>query len=255
MHALRAAFVLQLGLLRAKLGHAGVLVAIPFYVLIFFSIVRSNGRADLDSAALLAPALAGMWTLGLHFAGDIVDGDRWDGVLAAVLAAPTSLVRVVLGRSAAIGLVSLLGFVEALLFGLLFFRSALMVAHPWWFSAALLATTFASVCTCSLIAVVCVLGKSALSFKNSLIYPIYVLGGVFLPVVYLPGWLGVPAKAVYLSWSSDLLRATASDAPLADPMPALAAIVGLGVAALVIGAAVSELVVHKVRRSGRVLVS
>lgn len=255
MTALRAAFALQLGLLRAKLGHAGVLVAIPFYVLIFFSIVRSHGRTDLDSAALLAPALAGMWTLGLHFAGDIVDGDRWDGVLEAVLAAPTALFRVVLGRSVAVGLVSLLGFVEALVCGLLFFRSTLSLGHPVWFVVALLATAFASVCTCCLIAVVCVLGKSALSFKNSLIYPIYVLGGVFLPVAFLPGWLGVVARAVYLSWSSDLLRAAASTAPIADPVPALAAILGLGVGALVLGALLADIVVRRVRRTGKVLVS
>jgi ABC-2 type transport system permease protein len=255
MGVVRSAFWLQLRILRAQLGQAGILVAIPFYALILFSIVRSHGRADLDSAALLAPALAGMWTLSLHFAGDIVDGDRWDGVLDAVLAAPGRLFSVILGRSAAVGLVSLVAFVEAVLSGLLFFRTGLAVAHPWLLVLGLLTTVFASTCCCCLVAIVCVLGKKALTVKNALIYPVYVLGGVFLPVALLPDWLGGLSRVVYLSWSSDVLRAATDPAPPAHPWGSLAMIVGLGVLMLAGSGWVAERVVHRVRVSGRVLVS
>lgn len=255
MGTVGSAFRLQLGLLRTQLGQAGILVAIPFYALILFAIVRSHGRADLDSAALLAPALAGMWTLSLHFAGDIVDGDRWDGVLDAVLAAPARLFPVILGRSAAVGLISLVAFVEAVLSALLFFGTGLVVPHLWLLVLGLLATVFASTCCCCLIAIVCVLGKTALTFKNALIYPVYVLGGVLLPVALLPDWLGGLSRLVYLSWSSDVLRAAMASEPPAHPWGSLAMIVGLGVLMLAGGAWVAERVVHRIQVSGRILVS
>ncbi len=255
MGTVRAAFLVQLSIVRAQLARAGILVAIPFYALIFFAIVRSHGRADLDSAALLAPALAGMWALCLHFAGDIVDGDRWDGVLEAALAAPAKLFHVILGRSAVVGLISLLAFGEAVLSALLFFHTGLAVPHPWLLVLGLLATVFASTCCCCLIAVVCVLGKHALAFKNALIYPVYVLGGVFLPVTFLPGWLGGLSRVVYLSWSSDVLRAAAHPQAPAHPWASLGAIVGLGLLMLLAGAVTAELVVRRIRTTGRILAS
>jgi ABC-2 type transport system permease protein len=253
--SVRAALRLQLSIMRAQLARAAILVAIPFYALIFFAIVRANGRPDLDSTALLAPALAGMWTLCLHLAGDIVDGDRWSGVLDAVLAAPARLFHVVLGRSAAVGLISLVAFVEAVLCALVFFQTRLPVAHPWLLVLGLLATVFASTCCCCLVAIVCVLGKHALAFKNALIYPVYVLGGVFLPVAFLPGWLGGLSRVVYLSWSSDVLRAAVSVDEPAHPWASLGAIVGLGLVSLLAAGVVAELVTRRIRATGRVLAS
>ena len=52
-------------------------------------------------------------------------------------------------------------------------------------------------------ATVFVLARTAMLFTNALGYPFYILGGVLVPVAFLPGWLRPVSRLVFLSWSSD----------------------------------------------------
>src|SRR5690242_6534981 len=143
------------------MGRISIIFAVPFYTFIFLSVARWHGRTDLAMQALLAPALAGMWTLALVLAGDIIFLDkRWD-LLEPLLAAPTTLFRVVVGRTAAVGILGVVCFLEAWLVGLLGFGAHTVVLHPVWFVAALVVTVFAMAGTSTVMAGLFVLGRSA----------------------------------------------------------------------------------------------
>lgn len=244
---------LQLALFRHSLGRIAILVAIPFYVLIFLSITRYHGRTDLDLPAVLAPALAGMWTLALTLAGDVIAGDKRWGVLELMLASPTRLFPVILGRTGMVGILGVVCVVESWLVGVVGFRVDSSVAHPLWCVAGFAATLFAMAGTSTVMAALFVLGRSALNFQNALTYPFYLLGGVFVSVSFLPGWLRPLSAAVFLSWSSDLLRDSLTAPVLSDPARRIGVIVGLGLAGLLVGAALQAFVVRRVRVTGAIL--
>ncbi|MEU9036340.1 ABC transporter permease [Streptomyces sp. NPDC048352] len=253
MRVFAAAFRLQLTIFFHAIGRVSIVIALPFHVLIFMSITRHGGRMDLDQQAALAPALAGVWTMSLMLAGDIIDSDRWNGVLDVVLSAPASFFANLLGRCAAVGTLGLVCFAESWAFAMLFFDADLSFGHPGWFVAGLLATCLATAATSTVMATVFVLGRTALAFKNALNYPVYVLGGVFVPIAVLPGWSHPLSRMIFLSWSADLLRAAAGDAPMARPWLQLTAILLLGAATLGVGVWCAGVVLNRVRSTGRVM--
>lgn len=253
MRVLAQSFVLQLLLFRSGVGRLAVLVALPFHVLILLSVVRHGGRPDLDTEAVLAPSLIGMWTLGLGAAGDVVDTDRSAGVLGMVLVTPPSYFRVLAGRAAAVGVVGLVAFAESWLCAKLFFAADVTVPHPVWFTVGLLATCFAMGSTVVALSTLFVLSREVSVLMNSLTYPMYVLGGLFVPVALFPDWLEPLSRVVFLSWSADLLRAATSPAASDGQWVRLIAVVVLGLVALAAGAALTRVVLRHVRREGRVV--
>ena len=230
MRALAAAFGMQLRSFRTDPQRLLVLVTMPMVTVALLSIVRDAARPGLDGYAVLAPAVMGLFQMALNEAGEVIDQERWAGTLELTFAAPTAFLVLVAGRIAAVILVGLVAFAESWLVGVLGFGAVVRVAHPGVF----------------------VLARSTRTYQNSISYPIYILGGVMVPVAALPGWLHPAARAVYLSWSTDLLREALDSGPVTGLGPHLAVIVGLGVAFLAAGGIVVSRFVHRVRVRGTV---
>ena len=75
--------------------------------------------------------------------------------------------------------------------------------HTSWLQAACGATAGAATALSALF----VLAPSARIVQNTLSFPMFLLGGVLVPVSFFPAWLETLSRVVYLSWASDLLRA------------------------------------------------
>src|SRR5918996_5299855 len=90
MRAFVAGFRLQSRIVLTDPDYLMPLVTVPMFTITFLAIVRHAGREDLTQYALLAPVLIALWALALLDSGEIVDGDRWSGVLETVVAAPGS---------------------------------------------------------------------------------------------------------------------------------------------------------------------
>lgn len=226
------------------------LVTAPVLTLVFLSITLHAGRTDLSPYAVLAPALLALWQMALLTSGETVAAEREDGTLEGLVASPASFVGVITGRILTVTLISLAGFVESWLVAALVFGIVVPVVHPGAFLIAALATAFATAGTAVILSAMFVLSRSARTFQNSLSYPFYVLGGVMVPVAYLPEWLQPVTRLIFLSWSSDLLR----DAVTPGPVPDLALRVGivllLGLAGFVVGAFLVRRAIRRVRRTG-----
>jgi ABC-2 type transport system permease protein len=195
-------------------------------------------------------ALITLWGTSLMIAGEIIDQDRWAGTLEATVATPTPLGVVVLGRVFAVVAIGSIAFVESWLAAAVLFGIVVPVPHPGWFLATLLATTVAMAGTATIMAAVFVLARSARTFQNSLSYPVYVLGGVLVPVALLPDWVQPLARVVFLSWSSDLFRDSLEVAPVATPVPRLLVVLALGAAGFALGHVMLRRILARVRESG-----
>lgn len=228
------------------------LVNAPLLTVAFLSIMRHADRPDLEAYAVLAPAVITVWQMALLVSGEIIDFERHNGSLEALIAAPAPMGAMILGRVLTVTAVSLLSLVESAAVARLLFGVAPDLAHPGVFAAALGATALAMAGTAVAMAAVFVLHRSARTFQNSLSYPFYLLGGAMVPPVFLPEWLQPLSRAVFLSWSTDLFR----DSLRAAPVPAVAWRIGmvllLGAAAYGLGVWLLDRVLERVRRTGEV---
>lgn len=250
MNGLVAGFGFEVRLLRRSLGEMVVLVTAPLMTLVFLAITRQAGRTDLAPYAVLAPALIVLWGTALQISGEIVERERGNGSLEGLVATPARFGAVITGRIAAVTLLSLFGFVESWLAAWLAFGVVVTVWHPVAFGATVMVTGLAMAGTASIMSALFVLARSARAFQNSLNYPFYLLGGVMVPVALLPGWLEPLARAVFLSWSANLLRDSVSRPEIPDLLPRLGMVLGLGVVGYLLGLVLLRRAVDRLRKTG-----
>lgn len=227
------------------------LITTPLLTMVFVTLFLHAGRGELISYAVLAPGLMAMWSTALMSAGELISYERENGSLEGLLAAPASFAAVLYGRIAAVTTLALVGFLEAWLVGSLMVGSPIPVAHPWVCLAAMLVTVAAMTCWAGVMSSVFVLARSARIFQNSLSYPFFVLGGVLVPVSLLPVWVEVPARLVFLSWSSDLLRDAVTPGPVQDVLLRLAVIAVLGALGLILSMFLLHKTLRRVKNTGR----
>lgn len=250
MRTLTAAFRLQLQIVRRNPDYLMNLATVPIFTVIFLSIVRHAGRDDLIAFAVMGPVLMALWGISLFIAGEIIVTDRFAGILEGVVAAPAAFPLLVVGRVLAVTSLGLVSFAEAWLVARLGFGVDIPIHHPGIFLAALAVTAAAMSGTALVMAAIFAFGRRSRPFQRALSYPFYVLGGVMAPVALLPEWVRPVSKAIFLSWSADLLRAALQPASIESPMGRLGIIAGLGFAAFLLGWGLTVAVLRRVRRRG-----
>ena len=250
MRAFLAGAQLEARLIRASPDALIPFFTSPLFTIIFLTIVRNGGRQDLQPDALMAPVLMTLWWFALFHGGMLVTGDRWQGLLEWILAAPSSLATVILGRISAIMIFGLVGFFEVWAVGKLVFDVSIPFEHPVALALTLLVTIFAMAGTAVVFAAVFVLTRNPFTFANSSSFPFYVLGGVFVPIAILPGWIQPVTKGIFMSWSSDLLRASLKPAPIHHEWERLGMVLLLGALSFLIGRFVLSHVLRKMKSTG-----
>jgi ABC-2 type transport system permease protein len=245
-----AAFRFQLELLRSDRDYLLDLAVAPLFAVILLSIARHGGKAGVSGAVVLAPVLIAIWAMAVHVAGEIIDYDRWHGILEATVATPAPIPEIVFLRSLAVAGLSTIALLESWLVGRLGFGVSPVIRHPVAFAATMVATVFAGAGTSTLMSAVFVLSRGARIFQNTITYPFYVLGGVVVPVATLPGWARPLARLVFLSWSADLLRDSLKPAPVDALALRLGVIVLLGAVGGFAGRSAIEAVLGRLRRTG-----
>ena len=250
MRAFAAAFRLQVRIVFSDPDYVMPLLTVPMFAITFLAIVRHAGRSDLTPYALMAPVLIALWALALLDAGEIVARDRHEGLLEPTVAAPAPLASILLGRIFAVTSIALVGFGEVWVVARLAFGVTVPIHHPAAFGLTLAATAVAVSGTATVMAALFVLTRSPRTFQNSLSFPFYVLGGVLVPVSFLPAWLRPLSSAVFLSWSADLLRASLSPRPVHDLALRLSMVLLLGAAGFAVGAVLVRNILRRVRADG-----
>ena len=245
-----SAFRFQAALAVRTPDTAHVLVTAPLYTIVFLAISEHAGRADLAPYSVLAPVLMSLWSLALLTASDLISRERSRGTLEAMVATPASFAVVLVGRISAVTTVSLVSFVESWLVAYLLFGRLVHVDHPVTLVCCLMLSALAMAGTASTISALYVLLPTARTVQNTLTYPFYLLGGILVPVSFLPVWIQPFSKLVFLSWSADLLRSSLSPKPVVDELFRLSAIAVLGAAGCALGAFLIRRILRRVRLTG-----
>jgi ABC-2 type transport system permease protein len=250
MGAFLAGFRLELSIVRSNPDALMPLFLAPLFAIIFMTIVRQSGRDDLQPDALLAPVLMTLLWVALQHAGTMMAGDRWQALLEPMVAAPTSVATFLFGRIMALMGFGLLSFLEVWAVGRLVFGVSFPFEHPFELFVTLGLTALATGGLAVAFAALLVMTRNAYTFTNSASFPLYVLGAVFVPVTFLPDWIQPISSVFFVSWSSDLLRATLHAEPVGDFWARLGMIVFLGTVTFVIGRVILHFVLKRMRANG-----
>lgn len=247
-----AAMRLQMLTFRRTPVRLSFFVLVPLQCLIFNSLVAHSGRTDLVGYAVLAPAVLAVLGMAIFEGGEIVTSERSGGTLEGLMATPAPLAAVLLGRITAVTVVSLATVAESWLVTGLVFGVWVTPGHPGILVTTLVVMAVAVAGTTTAMAALFVLSRSVRSFQNSLLYPLLLLGGAFVPVELLPQWLQPASRIVFLSWATGLLRDSVDDAPVEDLALRLSMLLGLGAVCFVGGLLLFNAVLRNIRARGTV---
>lgn len=178
---------------------------------------RRAGGIDVEAAALGA-ALVAIWTATVWTSGSILRGERWQGTLPQLMSRPTGLGTVLVGKTAGATLRSSLFIGVTIAVTAAALGDPVRIERPLPFAAALLAVLASALVLGLLLSSLFVLTRAAGRISEALMYPVFILGGLLVPLSLLPGWVQPLSTVVSLRWGGELLRAGAvgdAQSPLA----------------------------------------
>lgn len=167
---------------------------------------RFGGKANLELYAVIGSGMIGIWNANLWTSGLIVESERREGTLEHILASPTSLRMVLVGKSLSNSVVSLLALFLAFVTGAVVYRVPLGIRDPWAFLGGLVLTVVAMTCLGLVIGTLFVLTRAAYRLTQMLNYPIFVLSGLAFPITVLPAWTRPISVVLAPTWGSSVLE-------------------------------------------------
>jgi len=241
---------MQLRLSRRNVEDLLPVIVMPLLTFGSVAIFLDAKRVDLLGHALTASTLLTVGQMGFFVGSDLVSLERRDQLLELMVATPTAYGVVLAARIFVITALGLLGVVE----GWLIVRFAFGVPVPLPHAPELLATLLATVAAASgmatLFSALFGLARSSRTFQHAVNGPFYLLGGVLVPVAYLPTWAQHLSPFTFFYWSADLLRDCFRPEAIHSLGSRLAIIVALGVSFGGSGVLVVNRMLHRLRRDG-----
>ncbi len=248
--AVLGSFKAQIQMTRRNIEDLLPVLTMPVFTFVFMAIFENAGRSDLAGFALVAPLLLTVAQMGLFIASELMSRERYGETLELLVATTTPFTLVLFPRIAILAALGLLGFVEGWLVLRLAFNVEVTIQHPAVFVAAALLTVVASTCTAMITTALFCLRDNVRTFQTSIAFPIFILGGVIVPVTYLPDWLEPLSRVVFLYWAANLMRDSMTVAQPEDVLLRLGAIFLISIVSLAGGALLMNRMLDSLRREG-----
>jgi ABC-2 type transport system permease protein len=225
----------------------GVLIQ-PLLIAIMAIYMLKGRDASRGIYVVVGSGMTGLWT-SLLFRGTFnINAERFMGTLEGIVASPTPLATVVIGKTLASVSLSLLSMIFSYGLASLVFRFPLTVAQPVPFFASLLMTVLAFISFGLLISPLMAVNLSLTGWVNALEYPMYILGGFLFPILLLPGWSNPLSYVLAPYWAARVLHMTSSGvATLPDILLSWVMMFLLGAAYIAASYRLFKIVLHRAR--------
>ena len=187
----------------------GVLIQ-PLLIAIMAIYMLKGRDVSRGIYVVVGSGMTGLWT-SLLFRGTFnINAERFMGTLEGIVASPTPLATVVIGKTLASVSLSLLSMIFSYGLASLIFRFPLTIGQPVPFFASVLMTALAFISFGLLISPLMAVNLSLTGWVNALEYPMYILGGFLFPILLLPGWSNPLSYFLAPYWAARVLHATSS---------------------------------------------
>lgn len=166
---------------------------------------------------VVGSALTGLWSGTLFFSAFNISFERWVGTLEEIVASPTSLQTVIIGKSLANAVMSFSSmFIGYAVISVLFGFELSITNLPAFIVSAIL--TLGSLIALGLvIAPFMAINIGANAWANALEFPMYILGGFLFPLAILPNWVTPISYVLAPYWGARAMHGTSSaEAPVGD---------------------------------------
>ena len=173
----------------------GIVIQPMIIALLAFWMLRDQGNNAIIYIAI-GSGMTGLWTTALFISGQAISGERWTGTLEMLVAAPAPLHIVVIGKTLANILHSLLAMVATYALAGLVFGSLPHIVRPGWFLLSMLFAIISYISFALIISPLFVLNPQVRRLQNGLEFPVYILSGFLFPIALLPGWY--PRQPIFL---------------------------------------------------------
>ncbi|MET0792429.1 MAG: ABC transporter permease [Polyangiaceae bacterium] len=225
-------------------------IVMPLLTFGSMAIFLDAGRLDLVGHALTASTLITIGQMGFFVGSDLVSLDRRDHLLELTVATPIAYGAVLATRISVITTLGLLGVLEGWSIVRFAFGVPVPLPHPGLLLATLLATVVAATGMATLFSALFGLARATRTFQHAVNGPFYLLGGVLVPIGYLPTWLQALSPFTFFYWSAGLLRDCLHPGALEHVAVRLVVIVALGVLFGGAGILIVNRMLHRLRREG-----
>ena len=182
----------------------------PLLIAIMAIYMLSERDASRGIYVVVGSGMTGLWTSLLFRGAFNINAERFMGTLEGIVASPSSLATVVIGKTLASVTLSLLSMIFSYGLASLVFRLPLSVAQPVPFLLSLLVMVPTFIAFGLLISPLMAVNLSLSGWVNALEYPMYILGGFLFPILLLPGWSNPLSYVLAPYWAARVLHATSS---------------------------------------------
>ena len=251
LRPVRGSLVAQFHMTRRNVEDTRPIWVMPVYTLIFMAVFAYVDREDLAAYSLVAPTLMTVGQMGFFVASELMSRERYNQTLEIVVATPTPLWLIILTRISVLTSMSLLGLVISWAIIRVVFGVTVAVYHPVLFAVAMVVTALSAAGSTLITTALFSMARTARTYQNSIIFPLFLLGGIMVPITEFPAWIQPLSRLIYLYWSANLLRDSMSPETPVGAGASLAAVAALGIAGAVIGALMILRMLDKLRREGR----
>jgi ABC-2 type transport system permease protein len=199
--------------LRQNFTDAFVIFAIivqPIIIAVLALWMLQERGGDIAIFVVIGSGMSGLWSGLLFMSGNSVTEERWVGTLENLVASPTPMQIVVLGKNLANVTQSLLSMVASYMLVAWLFNLDVTISQPFLFGVALLFTVAAFICFGLIMAALFIISPAVQNFQNGLEFPIYILGGFLFPIALLPGWTTPISYLLTPYWAARILHATSN---------------------------------------------
>jgi len=167
-------------------------------------------KPEFGLYAIAGTGLIGLWNNNVFTAGQIINRERRMGTLTLILATPTPLPFILLGKSFAIALISLITIGVTFVTGMIAFQLPLGIKDPLTFLIGLLLMVIALTCLGLVLGCLFVLSRNAGEFDTLANYPVYILSGLTFPLTLLPLWTRPLSAILPTTWGNIVLSQAAA---------------------------------------------
>jgi ABC-2 type transport system permease protein len=171
--------------------------------------LRERG-GDYAIFVVVGSGMTGLWSSLLFISGNSITEERWVGTLENLVAAPTPMQIVVLGKNLANVTQSLLSMIASYILVAWLFQLDVSIAQPLLFAVSVLLMVISFVAFGLIMASLFILTPAVRDFQNGLEFPVYILCGFLFPVALLPGWTTPISYLLTPYWAAQALHGTAT---------------------------------------------
>lgn len=218
LHQQAVCYRLQLKVLSTSAFEGFLAVLFPLmFATAALLVYRIDGDPESMQYAGLGAAIMGMWTCQGVVASSLLSRERWAGTLELLVAAPTSLTRILVPMTMAMSTIGLYSVVATIAWERWVFDIRLEIDNWFLFVVSVLMAAVTLATVGFFLSVTAIRYRTSWALGAALEYPGWLLCGFVIPVSLLPDWVQPLSWAIPTTWAMDAIRASANGgSPWAD---------------------------------------